>query len=167
MHRRSGRGKSRGGTFPAEIEQIVLAADHRLAKSISTSTRKPPHEAAIRRTNRSARPVPLQHLDETARGDCATTPAWSIPRDERRGAARPYRDFRPSTSIVALSTPMPRNAGEHMFGGGDQRTLTVAEHRCKIRSLSRFRRRLNLTVAAVQTGADKNKTCIHWCRSKG
>ena len=73
----------------------------------------------------------------------------------------------PSTSMVALSTPMPRKRSEHMFGGGDQRTFAVAEHGGKFGGDHGFGDGLNFAVAAVETGADKNKTCIDGCRSKG
>ncbi len=53
-----------------------------------------------------------------------------------------------------------------MFGGGDQRAFTVAQHGGKFGGDHGFSGSLNLTVAAVQTGADKNKTRIQRSRSK-
>ena len=55
---------------------------------------------------------------------------------------------------------------EHVFGGGDQRAFTVAQHGGKLGGDHGFSGSPNLTVAAIQTGADKNKTRIHRCRSK-
>ena len=56
---------------------------------------------------------------------------------------------------------------KHMFGGGDQRTFTVAENGRKIGGDHGFRDRGNFAVGIIETGADKNKTCIDRCRSEG
>ncbi len=53
-----------------------------------------------------------------------------------------------------------------MFGGGNQRTIAVAEHGCEFGGDHGFRARLNFAVTTIQTAADKNKTRIHRCGSK-
>ncbi len=54
-----------------------------------------------------------------------------------------------------------------MLGGGNQWTFAVAQNGCKFGGDHGFGGGLNFAVAAVQTGADKNKTRIHRCRSEG
>ena len=54
-----------------------------------------------------------------------------------------------------------------MLGGGNQRTFAVAQNGGKFGGDHGFRDRLNLAVAAIEPGADKNKTRIDGCRSKG
>jgi hypothetical protein len=53
-----------------------------------------------------------------------------------------------------------------MFGGGNQRTFTVAENGGKVGSDHGRRYGGNFAVGIVEAGADKNKTCIDRCRSE-
>ena len=52
-----------------------------------------------------------------------------------------------------------------MLGGGDQRSLAVAENGCKFGGNDGFGDGADFAVAAIKAGADKNKTRIHGCRS--
>ncbi len=56
---------------------------------------------------------------------------------------------------------------KHVFRGGNQRTFMVAENGRKFGGDHGFCNRGNFAIGIIQTGADKNKTCIDGCRSNG
>ena len=68
--------------------------------------------------------------------------------------------------MVALSTPMPRKRSKHMLGGGNQRAFAVAENGGEFGGDHGFGGGLNLAVTSLESGADKNKTCIDRRRSE-
>ena len=87
--------------------------------------------------------------------------------DESRGAAVHDRNFRTVDFDGGVVDAHAAQRSEHMFGGGNQRTLAVAQHGGKFGGDHGFGGGLNFAIAAIETGADKNKTCIDRCRSKG
>jgi hypothetical protein len=86
--------------------------------------------------------------------------------DEGRSAAVHDRNFRTIDFDDGVVDAHATQCSKHMFGGGDQRTIAVAENGCKIGGDDGFRGGRNFTVGIIEAGADKNKTCIDGCRSK-
>ena len=87
--------------------------------------------------------------------------------DEGRGAAVHDRNFRTIDFDGGVIDAHAAQRSEHMFGGRDQRAVAVAEHGGEFGGDDGFGGGLNFAVAAIKTGADKNKTCIDRCRSEG
>ncbi len=108
----------------------------------------------------------LQHLDETARCRLRQDTCLINRSDKSGGAAVHDRNFRAVDFDRGVIDAHAAQGREHMFGGGDDRTFAVAQDGSKFGSDHRFGGGLDFAVAAVQPAADKNKTCIHGCRSK-
>ena len=87
-------------------------------------------------------------------------------RDEGRSTAVHDRNFRTIDFDGGVVDAHATQRSKHMLGGGDQRTVAVAENGCKFGCDDGFGGCRNFTVGAVQAGADKNKTCIDGCRSE-
>ena len=87
--------------------------------------------------------------------------------DESRGAAVHDRNFRAIDFDGGVIDAHAAQRSKHVFGGGNQRTLAVAQHGREFGGDHGFGDGLNFAVAAIEAGADKNKTCIDRCRSEG
>ena len=87
--------------------------------------------------------------------------------DEGSGAAVHDRHFRTIDFDGGVVDAHAAQRCEHMLGGGNQRTFAVAQHGRKFGGDHGFGGGLNFAVGTIKTGADKNKTCIDRCRSKG
>ena len=73
----------------------------------------------------------------------------------------------PSTSMTALSTPMPRSAASTCSAVETSGPSPSPRHGRELGRDHGVGGGLNFAVGTVETGADKNKTCIDWRRSKG
>ena len=109
----------------------------------------------------------LQHLDETARRRLGDNTGLIDRGDESRGAAVHDRNFRAIDFDGGVIDAHAAQCGQHMLGGRDQRPLAVAENGGEFGGDHGLGDGLNLAVAAIKAGADKNKTRIHRCRSNG
>jgi hypothetical protein len=87
--------------------------------------------------------------------------------DEGGGAAVHDRHFRTIDFDGGVIDAHTAQRSQHVFGGGNQRTVTVAQHGCEFGGDHGFGCRRNLAIAAIEPGAEKNKTCIDRRRSKG
>ena len=73
----------------------------------------------------------------------------------------------PSTSMMALSTPMPRSAASTCSAVETSGPFAVAQHGREFGCDHGVGGGLNFAVGTLETGADKNKTRIDGRRSKG
>ena len=87
--------------------------------------------------------------------------------NESGGAAVHDRNFRTVDLNRRVVDAHASQGSKHVLGGGNQRTLAIAQNGCEFGGDHGFRGGLNLAVAAIQSGADKNKTRIYRCRSEG
>ena len=109
----------------------------------------------------------LQHLDEAARRLLRHDTGLIDRGDESRGAAVHDRNFGAIDFDDGVIDAHAAQRGQHMLGGRDQRAVAVAQNGCKFGGDHGFGGRLNFAVAAIEAGADKNKTRIDGCRSNG
>ena len=87
--------------------------------------------------------------------------------NEGRRAAVHDRNFRPVDFDGGVVDAHAPQRSKHVLGGGDQRTFAVAKNGCKLGRDHGSRDRRNFAIGIIETGADKNKTCIDGCRSNG
>ena len=157
-----GRGKSRDGKFPFEIERIAFhcgrSAD--LDESISTSAPAAKRPEARQLRGRDHR---LQNL-KTAEADDADARS-RLRRRAHRVAVHDRHLPYASTSMTALSTPC--RATLRALGGGN-RALRGRRARAQTRRRSRILRSPELRGWPLEgRAAGKNKTRIHGGRFKG
>ncbi len=86
--------------------------------------------------------------------------------DEGSGAAIHDRNFRTVDLDHGVVDAHAAQGREYMLGGGNDRTVAVAQHGCEFGGDHGFGGGLNFPVAAIGAGADKNKTRIHGCGSE-
>ena len=87
--------------------------------------------------------------------------------DERSRAAVHDRNFGTIDFDGGVIDAHAPQGSKHMLGGGNQRAFAVAQHGGEFGGDHGFGGGLNFAVGAIKSGADKNKTCIDRCRSKG
>ena len=163
-----GAGNLAAEPFGAEIEHVALAADHRIGEvdfDFGAETGRIGPQFAEGIADRDLHR--LQHLDEAARRGLGDNAGLIDRGDESGGAAVHDRNFRTVDFDGGVIDAHAAQGGEHMFGGRNQRTVAVAQHGGEFGGDDGFGDRLNFAVGAIQSGADKNKTCIDRCRSKG
>ncbi len=108
----------------------------------------------------------LQHLHEAAGGRLGHDAGLIDGGDESRSTAVHDRNFGTVDFDGGVIDAHAAQGSQHMFGRGDQRTFAVAKNGRQIRWRSRNRDGRNFAVGVIKTGTDKNKTCIHRCRSE-
>ncbi len=97
--------------------------------------------------------------------DCVDNAGLIDRGDESSRAAVHDRNFRAVDFDRGVIDAHAAQSREHMLGGGDQRTVAVAQHGGEFGCDHGFGNRLNFAVGAIESAADKNKTRIDRCRS--
>ena len=154
--------------FGIEIEHVALTADHRIGEidfDLGAEAGRMGAQFAERIADLDLHR--LQHLDEAARRRLCHNTGLIDRGDECRGAAVHDRNFGAIDFDDGVIDAHAAQRSKHMLGGRDQRAVAVAQHGGEFGGDHGFGRRLNFAVGAIQSGADKNKTRIDRCRSKG
>ena len=154
--------------FGVEIEHVALTADQRIDEvdfDLGAEAGRMGAQFAERIAHRDLHR--LQHLDEAARRRLRHDTGLIDRGDESRGAAVHDRNFRAIDFDDGVIDAHAAQRGQHMLGGRDQRAVAIAQHGGKFGGDHGFGGGLNFAVAAIQAAADKNKTRIDGCRSKG
>src|SRR5581483_8451423 len=109
----------------------------------------------------------LQDLNKAARRRLCDNAGLINGGDERRRAAIHDRNFGTVDLDGGVVDAHAAERCEHMLGGRNQGQLAVAEDCCEFGGNNGVGGGADLAIAAIKSGADKNKTRIDRCRSDG